>query len=985
MATLQAQLGWTFVAQEATNQNLWSVAYGSGTLVAVGEQGTIISYRYSDPVWRQEISPATVWLVGVGFGAGRFVVVGDHGILLTSDDGGVTWTPRVSGTTSRLNAAAYGGGRWVVVGEQGVVLTSSDGEMWSKRPALGSGFLRALAWGQGQFLIGGATGALFSTPDAETFAALPFASTSNIESIAISPNRVWVVGSNGLWATGVRADSLGLSPSLTTATFRGVVARTNDEVVAVAERGAAVFRNETWVVDAPPPPFLATAVARGEGEMIAVGFDGGIARTHVVLPPVTVYQRGPAEYGSDARLEVILARPDNTLQWTLFGVPIPGATQPVLYVLNVTPETSRYELHTEGGGVHSVSIDLFPAGQPEVRDPQFVSALPSAPRLVVPQPDGRLLVAGSILGSPSGGLPEGIARLHVDGSMDRSFGAGVGVPASSSIYAMHLLADGRIYVRGSFTSIAGQARTGLVRLLPDGGLDDTFQPLPITASIYRSAVSPDGRLYVQAGFDFLGLTGEIIRFNLDGSIDPQFPSLKKHRLLGVDSKGRLLAAAGEAAVLELVRYHASGARDTTYLAATVVCARGPTYSNDDLETTAITEKGLYAVSEVSTRFQRTDTFTRYLPDGGRDLSYRGPSMGVSQSDGVIGTTYRSDGGFWRTRGGLVPGSYTTISYTPEGDRDSTRYAVRPDQSDFQILAIAPDDSLLGVGNRYSRPGIPEFFRIRPLTGRVGRFLNLSARGRATADNPLIAGFVTTGSGTTTALVRGIGPGLTQFGVNEVMSDPRVVVVADGKATADNDQWDAGLSSRFAQVGAFALPEGSRDAALETNVGPGAYTALVVPGANDHGSGLVELYHAQDPHTASRRFVNLSARAFVDASHPLIAGFSIAGEVPVQVFIRAAGPTLAAPPFNLADALPDPMLTLYRGTTALWDNNNWSGSGVTDEQRFDRTAAAVGAFPFLRRGNDSAMLVTLAPGNYTAVVTGLKNTSGTALVEVYEVP
>ena len=79
---------------------------------------------------------------------------------------------------------------------------------------------------------------------------------------------------------------------------------------------------------------------------------------------------------------------------------------------------------------------------------------------------------------------------------------------------------------------------------------------------------------------------------------------------------------------------------------------------------------------------------------------------------------------------------------------------------------------------------------------------------------------------------------------------------------------------------------------------------------------------------------------------------------------------------------DPQLTLYRGTAALWENDDWS-SESQDVKASSATRA--GAFAFPAGSKDAAMLVTLAPGTYSAVVTGANNSSGTALVEVYEVP
>ena len=111
--------------------------------------------------------------------------------------------------------------------------------------------------------------------------------------------------------------------------------------------------------------------------------------------------------------------------------------------------------------------------------------------------------------------------------------------------------------------------------------------------------------------------------------------------------------------------------------------------------------------------------------------------------------------------------------------------------------------------------------------------NLSTRASlATHGDTLIVGFVVQGSGAKPLLLRAIGPGLAGFGVGNTLADPRITLVTStGARIADNDNWSAGtdaggLTSAFAATGAFALPAGSRDAALLVALPPGAYTALV---------------------------------------------------------------------------------------------------------------------------------------------------------------
>jgi hypothetical protein len=111
---------------------------------------------------------------------------------------------------------------------------------------------------------------------------------------------------------------------------------------------------------------------------------------------------------------------------------------------------------------------------------------------------------------------------------------------------------------------------------------------------------------------------------------------------------------------------------------------------------------------------------------------------------------------------------------------------------------------------------------------------------------------------------------------------------------------------------------------------------------------------------------------------LIAGFAIGGSSAVTVLIRASGPALI--PLGVTGTLPDPQLQLYSGSTLLAGNFGWGGS-----PQIASTAASVGAFTWnSSTSNDSALLITLPPGTYTAQVSGQSGDTGDALVEVYEV-
>jgi hypothetical protein len=108
------------------------------------------------------------------------------------------------------------------------------------------------------------------------------------------------------------------------------------------------------------------------------------------------------------------------------------------------------------------------------------------------------------------------------------------------------------------------------------------------------------------------------------------------------------------------------------------------------------------------------------------------------------------------------------------------------------------------------------------------------------------------------------------------------------------------------------------------------------------------------------------------------GFVVGGSASAKVLVRGIGPTLGA--FGVPGTVDDPQLTLFNSSVKIGENNDWGGTAP-----LTAAFASVGAFALPATSKDAALLVTLAPGNYTAQVTGFNGTTGVALVEVYEVP
>lgn len=250
--------------------------------------------------------------------------------------------------------------------------------------------------------------------------------------------------------------------------------------------------------------------------------------------------------------------------------------------------------------------------------------------------------------------------------------------------------------------------------------------------------------------------------------------------------------------------------------------------------------------------------------------------------------------------------------------------------------------------------------------------NVSLRTTLTSAQTVTVGFVVAG-GARGVLVRAAGPTLTQFGLVTPMFDPQLELYGGPTRVTDNNDWPAALAPMMASLGAFPFSAASRDAAfLQLLDGP--HTVLAT--GTTAGTLLVEGYDAG--HGGEGRLINLSARNRVGTgADVLIAGFHVAGTGTQRLLLRAVGPALTA--LGVGGALNDPRLEVYEGTTKLADNDNW-------DPALAPVFASVAAFALPAGSRDAALVLSLPAGrSYTAQVSGVGNTTGEALVEVYELP
>jgi hypothetical protein len=243
------------------------------------------------------------------------------------------------------------------------------------------------------------------------------------------------------------------------------------------------------------------------------------------------------------------------------------------------------------------------------------------------------------------------------------------------------------------------------------------------------------------------------------------------------------------------------------------------------------------------------------------------------------------------------------------------------------------------------------------------------------DNALIGGFIVSGNDPKKIIIRAIGPSLGDAGVSNALPDPSLDLYDAGNdLIASNNNWQDLQRQQIEETG--LAPHNILESALVITVNPNTgYTAVVRSKDGTPGIGLVEIYDLALG--ADSRVANISTRGFVETGdNAMIAGFIVGGAASDQtgVVVRALGPSLTE--FGVPGALQDPTLGVYDGNgNAIGSNDNW-------QQAQQPEVTNSGLAPNDER--ESALYLALAPGNYTAIVTGKNQETGVGLVEVYNI-
>lgn len=604
-------------------------------------------------------------------------------------------------------------------------------------------------------------------------------------------------------------------------------------------------------------------------------------------------------------------------------------------------------------------------------------------------PDGTILILEPFLLSPTG--------ERVPAKLD--FPTGMAVDGSGNIYADSNQGVCKIAPDGMTTVLAAGVKWSEGIAVDAGGtiyLSDTYNH-----AIRK--IAPDGTMSTFAGR--LGESG-----NVDGTASARFHSPTG---VAVDASGtvyvadrgnlniRKITPDGMVSTLAGKRGGESGVGSPGRVISPLgiaVDAHGTVFATDGgYQIYRITGEGVFTAIDV------LGGFAQRIESGFLD------EITVDRS----GTIYVMDGWYGAVLVSPVPPSFTSyvagqsvapgasvtfsatvagagpITYQWHKDRVAIAGATAPSLTIDAVQAADLGSYTLVAtsagGSSTSNPAALTFIVSKP-----NRISNLALRSNAgTGSQVLTVGVVLGGlgtSGVTPLLIRGAGPSLAGFGVPGFLADPRLTLFSSTTVAATNDNWNGDMlvADLGKKVGAFAfVSESSRDAAfLHGGLGAGAYTVQLAGVGSATGIALVELYDASlvsGAEESAPRMINLSARTQVGSgADRLIASFTLVGTDSKTLLIRAVGPTLGA--FGVAGALADPQLEFLRGSTLVQFNDNWSGDAAVSS-----AAARVGAFPFDAASRNAALLVAVQPGTYSVQVSGVNDTKGVALLEIYEVP
>lgn len=325
---------------------------------------------------------------------------------------------------------------------------------------------------------------------------------------------------------------------------------------------------------------------------------------------------------------------------------------------------------------------------------------------------------------------------------------------------------------------------------------------------------------------------------------------------------------------------------------------------------------------------------------------------------------------WYKNGAAIPGA-TAASYSLSSVRSTDQGSYRVTVSNAAGSVQSREALLTVVGPDPVEP---------PST-----LLGLATRAYVgTGNDVLIPAFILGGSAKKTILIRAVGPTLAASGVSGSLQDPVIELHKVGVegVVASNDNWSeapnlSALKDTLMSFYGELLPDGSKDAAMLVTLDPGAYTIVTSGVGGTTGVALVEVYDT-NPEISESRLTALAVRCRTESGDKVpIVGIGIVGSRAKQMIIQGIGPTLGAAVPGFA---PNPKLRLVGAAGTIAENNDWNNAPAIVE-----AAARAGASKLDESSKDAALVATLNPGGYSAVIEDETGAAGIALIEAYEIP
>jgi uncharacterized delta-60 repeat protein len=1010
---------WTTLPALSQN-NVIDYAFGLGRHVLLGSLGYIA--QSTDGVkWQSGSIGTGEPTQALAFGNGAFVTTttssGSHalaGKIYRSTDA-ATWQETFSSTAAGINYVAFGNNTFVAINNVGQVLRSTDGADWQPGGTVpGSGTVNFLRFVNGRFFTGGPDGQLLSSADGLGWTGHAVPTRYTVRNIAFAAGRYVLAGDSGTLFT---------SPDLTDWTLRTTgtpfdlreIAHLNGTWVVVSNQTIPVVilrstdNGVTWtnqVTSLTPPGVNLNGLVSDGDSLIALGTAGTILRTTngtdwSAVPSGITFSTNEGVFAGNRYLTVgssgrVRQSTDGGLTWSDVATVSSSNLRSIAVLNNVYVATgdagvivtsadgnswapansgtaARLNGATFGEGLYvavgeagtivtsSNAVDWTPTTSPV--SAALLDVAYGAGLFVAAGVDGALLTSEDGLAwvDRSMNAIEDYDSLVFTGThffLTGGFNAVYSSTDGLTWSGRHLgqsndLTDvlpfnGRLYGVGPNATIMSAPLAPEILEQPTPETVLAGQPVTLRVLGGGSPV-PVSYQWFHDGNTLEGQTRATLTLPATTAANAGNYTVRLSTTSGTPVTSNVAAVTVESAPVIIqppvdvaVDF---GANVTLSVVATGVPAPAYAWTLGDSTTVLGTAPSLTVTAVDLTKagtYKVTVTNTRGSTSATVNVSLNAAILSLTPSNATVGDTVTIDGlGFTGATAVAINGvpvsAFTVVSNT-------------------RITATVPTFATTGRVTVVTGSGAT-LTSASDLTIASGpRLMHLAFRGSVgTGEDALLASFTVDDNSASPILVRAIGPGLVALGVANTLADPQLTIHdARGTVVASNDNWGgtAALINATESAGAMALAAASKDAALLLELPAGTYTARVTGVGDTTGEALLEVHNV----ATAGRIAHLSSRGRIVAT--ATTGFVVGGGTGNKtVLVRALGSGLGT-----AGSLANPTLTVLSGATTLATNDNAASS-----PELAAATAAVGAMPLA--ANDSALLLTLPPGSYTAQVTG----------------